>query len=468
MILTTPASQRSTRCASRLTTRHSCLRWMTWTLLLVFSVPIAPAHAQTFSTPWMHTSGGPWPTSSGVLDPRILFFPPSWGQLTAATGNWYGIRSDLSDRGVAFIGSYQSQSAGNPVGGDTQEVQYTQNIGFGLSFDLQELAGLPNTWLLATASDRVGSSLSSDIPNFFQVQQIYGHQTIRMVDLAVEHQFLDQRFDVVAGRINALDDFATSPLYCYAQNLGFCGNPLSIPTNASVPSYPNAAWGIRAHYQISPDLYTMTGAYNTFAPFRDNKYHGVDFSIRHNSGVAIMQEFGYSPEVFRQAGYEGIFKLGGLYDSEPRLNFESGQMRGGTWQMYVSSQQRLAPRPSGATNPHQGLWGFLALTYAPPQMNQLQFFGDAGLLYFGLIPGRPTDELGLFGLWGQFSSDLRESERAAGQPTMTHEAIIECNYMYNVTPSLSLQPDIQGVFRPNGTGLTNDALVLAIQVSITL
>jgi len=125
-------------------------------------------------------------------------------------------------------------------------------------------------------------------------------------------------------------------------------------------------------------------------------------------------------------------------------------------------------RPEGAVNSHQGLWGFLALTYAPPKMNELEYFADSGLLYFGLIPHRPSDEIGLFGIWGQFSSDLAESERASDQPVMTHEAIVEANYMCNITPSLTVQPDIQGVFRPDGTGLISNALVLAVQVAITL
>ena len=120
----------------------------------------------------------------------------------------------------------------------------------GVAMDLHRLLGLDDTYFLASASERFGNSLSYDIPNFFQVQQIFGHQTIRLVDLALEHRFLDQKLDVVAGRINALDDFATSPLYCFAQNLGFCGNPLSIPVNASVPSYPGAAWGIRGRYEF--------------------------------------------------------------------------------------------------------------------------------------------------------------------------------------------------------------------------
>ena len=50
---------------------------------------------------------------------------------------------------------------------------------------------------------------------------------------------------------------------------------------------------------------------------------------------------------------------------------------------------------------------------------------------------------------------------------MTHEAIVEVNYVYNVTPSFTLQPDVQGVLRPDGTGFISDALVLAVQVAVT-
>ena len=320
------------------------LRLLVVSFLLLSIFPTA-GEAQTFSTPWMHATNEDWASEWGVLDPMILFAPASWAQLKGATGNWDGLRSDLSEAGISFFGSYESESAGNPVGGEVHKLRYTHNIALGIALDLQKLLGLTDTYLLASASERTGNSLSNDIPNFLQVQQIFGHQTIRLVDLAVEKLFFDKKLDVVGGRINALDDFATSPFYCFAQNLGFCGNPLSIPTNANVPSYPGAAWGIRARYEISTELYSMTGAYNTYRHFRNDKFHGVDFSLRHNSGVAIMEELGYSPKPLRDIGYPGTYKLGGLYDSEPRLQFKTGQMRGGTWQIYVTGQQRLLRRP---------------------------------------------------------------------------------------------------------------------------
>jgi len=233
------------------------LRSLVVGVALIAVLSAVPAQAQTFSTPWMHATNQDWASEWGVLDPMILFAPGSWVQLKGATGNWDGVRSDLADAGVSVFGSYESESAGNPVGGEVHKFRYTHNLALGIALDLQKLLGLRDTYFLTSASERTGNSLSNDIPNTLQVQQIFGHQTIRLVDLAVEHLFFDQKLDVVGGRINALDDFATSPYYCFAQNLGFCGNPLSIPVNANVPSYPGAAWGVRARYQASPEFYSI-------------------------------------------------------------------------------------------------------------------------------------------------------------------------------------------------------------------
>jgi porin len=74
---------------------------------------------------------------------------------------------------------------------------------------------------------------------------------------------------------------------------------------------------------------------------------------------------------------------------------------------------------------------------------------------------------GLFGLYGRFSPDLRRSQVARGEPGMEHEAVLELKYEYDVTPWLYVQPDLQGVLRPSGTGRVPDALVVAMQIGVT-
>src|ERR1700719_3824427 len=118
-----------------------------WLLAAVLSA--LPAQAQTFSTPWMHATNQDWASEWGVLDPMILFAPGSWAQLKGATGNWDGVRTDLSNAGVSLFGSYESESAGNPVGGEVHKFRYTHNIALGIALDLQQLVGLTDTYLLA-------------------------------------------------------------------------------------------------------------------------------------------------------------------------------------------------------------------------------------------------------------------------------------------------------------------------------
>jgi len=107
------------------------------------------------------------------------------------------------------------------------------NIGLALFADLDKLLGrsIPALWapllhdtaFLVSASNRAGSSLSAKyIGNVYAVQQIYGGETTRLVHLAAAKAFFRRKLRIAAGRINALDDFIASPLYCNAQNLAFC------------------------------------------------------------------------------------------------------------------------------------------------------------------------------------------------------------------------------------------------------
>ena len=73
----------------------------------------------------------------------------------------------------------------------------------------------------------------------------------------------------------------------------------------------------------------------------------------------------------------------------------------------------------------------------------------------------------MLGLCGDFSPDP-ESLMGRHEPGIEHEAILELNYHYNITSWLYVQPDIQGVLRPNGTGRVPNALVLAAQLGVIL
>ena len=420
------------------------------------------------------------PITSWMLPPSTR---PVWGLLDAdrtrgsgptlrnadsLTGNWAGYRDQLSDEyGINVVGDYTSECAGNPIGGQRQGVTYTHNIGLAVFADLGKLLGLDDTYFLVAASNRAGNSLSGQyIDNVYAVQQIFGGETIRLVHLALAKGFFRGTLRIIAGRIDGLDDFIASPLYCNAQNLAFCGNPLSIPSDVNISSYPNTMWGTRVRWQPTAAWYAMGGAYNAVAGFRANKYHGVDFSIRHNSGVIAIMETGVLPAEFGLLPNDlpGHVKVGGYYDTEPLKDYSSGLNERGTWGTYVAVDQTVYSEgdPAGA----QGLTLFAAFHHAPPDVNPQTNFVDCGAVYVGLIPGRDTDIAGFYFADGWFSDDLRDAQRAAGQPGQEHEAVLELNYRWNVVPWFYLQPDIQGILNPGAAHQFGDALVLALQFGV--
>ena len=141
-----------------------------WIAVVILSA--APTYAYT--TPWMHAPefDGGW----GLLGASTWSDQNEWERQTALTGGWGGLRHSLHDDGIDFTGLYMMESAGNPTGGNRHKLRYTHDLGVAIYLDLEKLLGLKNTYLLVSASQRVGNNLSSDIPNFFQVQQEFGHQ----------------------------------------------------------------------------------------------------------------------------------------------------------------------------------------------------------------------------------------------------------------------------------------------------
>ena len=175
----------------------------------------------------------------------------------------------------------------------------------------------------------------------------------------------------------------------------------------------------------------------------------------------------------------GNYKFGGYYDAGKFLDLyhdahgraytASGLAPRVTHQNYgfyfLVDQQIF--REDDETH-RQGLMPFAGVTVAPTAINPFPLFLLAGLVYHGPFPGRDRDTLGVSVAYGKFSSDLQRSQRLAPRTTgvQRFEMVSELTYQYEVTPHLILQPDIQYIVRPGGTGRIPNALVIGLQVAI--
>jgi porin len=75
-------------------------------------------------------------------------------------GDWGGLRTDLSDRGIDLEVSYINEFAANTQGGTAREAAYADQFYFGGWLDLKRLMGLPGARIVFSLTDRNGESLS--------------------------------------------------------------------------------------------------------------------------------------------------------------------------------------------------------------------------------------------------------------------------------------------------------------------
>src|SRR6185436_10521109 len=99
-------------------------------------------------------------------------------------GDWCGTRTWLEDRGITPTLTFVTDSLGNPTGGREQGFTTANNVGLDLNFDLEKLGVLEGGSLLFSMSYRFGGSLSANyIHNVFTVQQVFGGETFRVINL---------------------------------------------------------------------------------------------------------------------------------------------------------------------------------------------------------------------------------------------------------------------------------------------
>ncbi|WP_414476103.1 carbohydrate porin [Microvirga sp. M2] len=428
-------------------------------------------------------------TAGAVLLPSALAFgqqaataPPSWLTQSTMTDDWLGWRSSLEAVGITPSAHFITESAANPVGGKFSAIRYAQQIDFGAVFDLGRLAGLDDGKIQVVLTDRAGRSLSADaIGNFFPVQEIYGAgQNFRLAELNYQQSLFDNSIRYKLGWSPVGDDFATSPYYCYFTNNAVCGKPPVLAADSGAHNFPVGQWGANIKVFPRPELYGATGIYQV-NPNAGNSSQGFNLSFN-STGAFVPIEFGWLPKK-GPGGLPGEYKIGGYFNTSKSpdvLRDVTGRSAGltglpfdehnGRWGGYVLATQMVyLERPDSK----RGLTLFGAAVLNDPQTAHFSHSLEFGAVYQGTFPHRDDDYIGLVFAYGAVNKRLTEFQidRNIVDPGSTaiqrYEALIEVDYNAQITPWLSLRPNLQYVINPGGTGKIPNAFVVGLHTQVT-
>lgn len=388
------------------------------------------------------------------------------------SGTWYGARQKLEDHGIDFNSSYVVDFNGNPVGGLHRGFANAASFECDLTFDFEKFAKAKGLNFFVSFVFRSGNNLSAEkIDNQFNVAQEFGGETYKLNEAYFRERLFDDRFTLKAGRLNAGNDFLSSPLYCQYVSNAFCGNPNTINFNVPFTPYPFATWGAYTDFKPVEPLLIKFGVYNNNPNIQENKYHGVNFTFHNTVGISLFTEWVYLNNQKKGThGLPGNYKVGYYYITGKVARFEGGFQRGNYGYYFLADQ-------SVYKKSEQEIITFASFLFAPENRNLFPFFLEVGATYKGLVPSRKEDSISLGIAYGLYSSDMRHVQRQArsthtigayGNRPQTFETVLEADYWLQLNKWFALTPDIQYVINPKGYGSIPNALVFGLEISVVL
>ena len=388
-----------------------------------------------------------------------------------------GFRTRAANKGITFNTQYMAEVWGNPTGGLSNGAVFTGLTTVQGNIDLQKLLG----WRGATFSTRSywlsGQNISAEhVGNIFTVSNIAGYPTIRMNELWLQQNFVDDRVSIRVGQLGADSEFDVSTHSIVFLNSTFGWSPyLSANIPNGGPAYPMSTPGIRL--ALTPvNWLTYQGAVFQGNPFAQNvNRNGFDWDLSASNGYFSIHELTFHAN--QGAGVNaltGTFKVGGWFDTAPDPGASGEPWNYGIYfvadQMLYRVQQPDFTAPNNKNNQtasvsvtNKGLGAFTHVGIAPRNSSLVNFYIDGGLNYKGLIPTRDNDILGFAIAYGHLSDDPSHSQ---GSSNRGYEIVLETTYQIELTPWLSLQPDVQYVIHPSGTDIP-DALVLGAHTALS-
>lgn len=378
---------------------------------------------------------------------------PLW-EWTRLTGDWGGLRNSLTESGIEVSGGYTVDLSA-PWSGDTRRRSSAANLlDVNAAFDLEQLLGLRRTLFYVDAYKIYGSNPSNDVGDFGTLSNIASTDVAQIAELWLE-TWLGDSVRVKAGKVDFNSEFAFHEIGGEFVN----STAAIVPTIVAYPTFPNPATSVNVFWSLGENSYLGAAVYdgaNAYGIQTGKRGPSSFFSDRDSDAYFYAVEAGTGWAGGERWG-SGRTAIGAFHHSASFTRFDGNTDRG-TEGLWWSIEQVLWREDPTATDP-QGVGAFLSLGFADDAVSACGFSLAAGVEWTGAIAGRDFDVLG----FGLFLCDLSD-DAAAGTPE--DELALELLYKAQLTPAVSLKPELQYIVHPGGIAGVDDVLVGLLRLEV--
>lgn len=388
---------------------------------------------------------------------------------------WNGLRPAFEARGVTFAFTYLSDAMRTLGREGRQGASYMGRAEGIVEADLEKLAGWSGARFHAGGFLIHGVGLSHHfVRNLSTVSDLEAAASLRLNDIWIE-QKIGERASLRVGRLAADSEFFFyGPSVSLPVGGAFGWTPLtSLNLPNGGPAYPFAWPGARLRYEASAALAFQIGVFDGDAvgpglrdpDVRDRAGVRARFAAPLAIGEAqvkyALPAFGGLPGQARFGAWRHFgpfadqrFDALGLPLAAP-VTLGAGRPRRGNFSFYgVIDQQVWRPADDAAN----GVFVWARAGVTPSDRNLVDLYVDGGVNFIGLVPGRPNDRFGFAGYYARVSSQARARDLDArmfgawAAPARDYEALMEATYAFEIAPGFALQPHLQYIVHPGGSG----------------
>ena len=421
-------------------------------------------------------SAQPWWDSvqSGIPQPSIATSLPY-------NGDPGGYRKWLGERGVIYGLEYTNDILSNLRGGNrTGTIDQGKLHGI-LTVDLGKLAGWNGLSLFANFFQihNTGRIRRDYVGGINTIAAIEAVPTTRLSELWLEQKFAADKASLKVGQIAADTEFFFSDLSAiFLQSDWPTITAVNLPSGGS--AYPLSTPGVRLkaepHQNVALLLAILNG--DPAGPGKPDEAeirnrHGLNFRVNDPPFVIgeaqLRRNYGKDDQGLATSlklgawGHFGDFNFSRFVSDDALLAALPGSglvrnFRGNSGAYAVFDQQLY--RPKGG-DPLSGVSVFSRMSLSPSDRNLINAYIDGGIVFAGMVPGRPYDAFGASFIYAKFSESFRAFERAAVAltgvpvPNRDYEANLEINYMAQIVPGWTVQPVLTLIWHPTGDASKN-------------
>ena len=366
------------------------------------------------------------------------------------TGDWWGLRNQLAEKGVTLDLSVTQVGQGVVGGGKSGKWQYGGRGDIIMNLDSQKLGLWPGAFLNLEAEGNWASSVNPNTGalmtvNTSQILPLPG-ENFDLISLNFS-QFLSPYFGLTIGKYATVTDssgdmneFAHGKGDSQFMNLALNFNPLLAFT---VP-YSTLGTGVI----VLPTKDPKDAIVNVLVLQANGQPNTSGFGDLNGNAIVLAAEGRLRTNFFDLTGHQ-LFgttfsnKKFTSIDQRLRSIIETNSLRHekGSWNIYYNFDQYLY-EPKKGVDRGIGLFGRLGVADGNPDL--MKFFGSFGVGGKGAFESRPLDQFGLGYYFINIDNPTLQGPLQR-RNFLRDEYGFEAYYNFAITPWLQLTPDIQVV-----------------------